>query len=358
MRVETTADGWQVTPPSRRFDIEIEEDLIEEVVRVHGYERVPTHAPSGELRLRLPPEAEVPARRLRAQLVARGYREAICYSFVAHELLQRWSLDQGTVPLANPLSLDLAVMRTSLLPGLVEALKRNLNRQQERVRLFESGLAFVNIDGQLEQTGRVAAVACGRAAPESWASPKRELDFFDLKADLETLLTLGGHRENVAFRPVAKPHLHPGRSAEVLLGGKPIGSIGGLHPRLLKVLDLDRDVYVFELSATDVNTGKLPRAHSLSRFPSLRRDLAVVVPDAVSYARIESCARTALGAQLTEVIVFDQYLGANLGSGVKSLAIGLILQDESRTLTDEDADHSVARAVAALERECGARLRG
>ena len=358
MRVDTVADGWQVTPPSRRFDIEIEEDLIEEIARVHGYERVPTLAPSGELRLHLRPEAQVAPARVRAQLAARGYREAICYSFVAHELLQRWSLAAGAVALANPLSADLGAMRTSLLPGLVEALKRNLNRQQERVRLFESGLVFANTDGDLRQVPHLAAVACGRALAESWSGDKREVDFYDLKADLQSILALRGDRDNLEFGPLDRPWLHPGRSAEVRIGGVAAGIIGSLHPRLLKALDLDDDVLVFELDMASATAAKLPRAQEISRFPSVRRDVAVVVPEAVAYAQIESAVRAALKDSLSELLVFDQYCGKNLGSGVKSLAIGLILQDDSRTLTDEDADRCVAHAVAAMERECQAKLRG
>jgi phenylalanyl-tRNA synthetase beta chain len=358
MHVESNAEGWQVLAPSRRFDIEIEEDLIEEIVRVHGYERVPTRAPSGELRLGLRPEAEVAPARLGGQLAARGYREAICYSFVARDLLQRWALADAGVALANPLSADLAIMRTALLPGLVEALKHNLNRQQERVRLFETGLIFAQTDGELRQVPHLAAAACGRAVPESWATDKRELDFFDIKADVESVLALAGHRADVSFRQLAVSHLHPGRSAEVLLDGASVGIVGGLHPRLLKALDLDRDVYVFEVDLNAVSAGRVPRAHALSRFPSLRRDIAIVVPAKVAYATIEACARCALGTQLAEVVVFDQYLGGNLGDDVKSLAMGLILQDDSRTLTDEDADKCVARVLAALERECQARLRG
>jgi phenylalanyl-tRNA synthetase beta chain len=358
MRVESRDEGWQVTAPTRRFDIDIEEDLIEEVARVHGYDRVPTHAPSGELRLGLRPEAQVAPTRLRAQLAARGYREAICYSFVASELLRRWSLSDGGVALANPLSADLGVMRTALLPGLVEALRHNLNRQQERVRLFETGLVFAQVVGELNQMPHLAGAACGRAATESWATDKRELDFFDVKADVQSALALAGHRSNVSFRQVSAAHLHPGRSAEILLDGKPIGTVGGLHPRLLKALDLDRDVYVFEVDLAALSAGDVPRAQALSRFPSLRRDIAIVVPVQIAYASIEACARAVLGPQLVEVVVFDQYLGANLGSEVKSLAMGLILQDDSRTLTDEDADKCVARALAALERECQARLRG
>jgi len=357
MHVDAIADGWQVTPPTRRFDIEIEEDLIEEVVRVHGYERVPTRAPSGELRLNLRSEAELAPARLRAQLAARDYREAICYSFVARELLEQWSLADGAVPLANPLSADLAVMRTSLLPGLVQAIRHNLNRQQERVRLFETGLVFSN-PADLSQVPRLAGAACGRAAAESWAVGKRELDFYDIKADLASVLELAGGGRAVQFRSTSVPWLHPGRSAEIAVDGKPAGYVGALHPRLLKSLDLANDVYVFEADLAMISASSVPRAKPLSQFPSSRRDIAVVVAQSVAYAAIEATIRTALGAQLVQVLVFDEFRGGNLGFGVKSLAIGLILQDDYRTLTDEDADACVARAVAALEREHQARLRG
>ena len=358
MSVERANDGWKATPPTRRFDIEIEEDLIEEVARIHGYENVPTHAPSGELALHLRPEKEVSIARLNSQLASSGYREAICYSFVARELLEKWSLADGGVALANPLSADLAVMRTSLLPGLVEILKSNRNRQQERVRLFETGLVFSNISGKLEQTSHIAAVACGRAHPESWSGDKRAVDFYDVKADVEELLALSGAKRAIDYRPSQKPWLHPGRSAEVFVDGHSIGLIGGLHPRLLKALDIDDDIQVFELDVAAVTAGHVPRARPISRFPSVRRDIAIVVPDSMPYASIETTARRALGAALADLLVFDQYAGPNLGSGVKSLAIGLILQDDSRTLTDQDADSFVAKAVTALEQECHARLRG
>jgi phenylalanyl-tRNA synthetase beta chain len=358
MKVERTSDGWKAIPPARRFDIEIEEDLIEEVARIHGYDNVPTHAPSGELALHLRPEKEVAIWRLNLQLASSGYREAICYSFVARELLEKWSLADGSVALANPLSADLAVMRTSLLPGLVEILKSNRNRQQERVRLFETGLIFNNGSGELKQTPNIAAVACGRAQPESWMGDKRTVDFYDVKADVANLLGLANGKRAIEYRPSGRSYLHPGRSAEVIVDGKPIGIVGGLHPRLLKALDIDDDIQVFELDIASVAAGTLPRAQPVSRFPSVRRDIAIVVPDSTPYASIETTARRALGAALSDLLVFDQYQGPNLGSGVKSLAIGLILQDDSRTLTDQDADSFVAKAVTALEQECHARLRG
>jgi phenylalanyl-tRNA synthetase beta chain len=356
MDVQPGGQGWSVTPPSRRFDIEIEEDLIEEVVRVHGYERVPTRSPSGQLRLNLPPEAQVPAERVRTQLVADGYYEAVCYSFVARDWLQRWSREAGAVALANPLSADLAVMRTSLLPGLVEALKHNANRQQERIRLFEIARVFqAGSDAPLE-TRRVAAVACGRALPEHWGGDKRAVDYYDLKADLEKLVALAGGRAE--FHPVDRPEFHPGRSAEVRVDGAFLGYLGALHPRLLKALDLDQDVYAFELDLDGLTAGRLPEAAELSRFPQVRRDIAVVLPEAVTWGQVETVLRSVGGAVLRDLLVFDRYSGTGLGSGLKSLAIGLILQDSYRTLTDQEADHLVASALAALERECGGRLRG
>lgn len=358
MTVVATSPGWSVTPPSRRFDIEIEEDLIEEVVRVHGYERVPTRAPSGQLRLGLPPEAQVPVERVRAQLVASGYYEAVCYSFVAREWLQRWSREEGAVALANPLSADLAVMRTSLLPGLVEALKHNANRQQERIRLFEIARVFHRRDAAPDETRRVAGVVCGRACPEQWGGDKRAIDFYDIKADLENLVGLAGNGRRAEFHSVDRPDFHPGRSAEVRLDGTHVGYIGALHPRLLKALDLDQDVYAFELDLDRLTAGRLPEAAELSRFPLVRRDIAVVVPETIAWAQVESVLRNVAGDVLRDLILFDRYSGAGLGSGLKSLAIGLILQDSYRTLTDQEADHFVASAVAALERECGGRLRG
>ncbi|MEO8673860.1 MAG: phenylalanine--tRNA ligase subunit beta [Tahibacter sp.] len=358
MQVVDIDSGWQVTAPSRRFDIDIEEDLIEEVIRVHGYERVPTRAPSGQLKLGLPPEATISAQRLRTQMVARGYFEAVCYSFVARDWLAAWSREPGAVALSNPLSADLAVMRTSLLPGLTQALLHNRNRQQERVRLFELARVFHTGDEGPVETSRIAAVVCGRSAPEDWTGDKRSVDYFDIKADLESLLGLAGRQRNLTFQPSNRPEFHPGRHAEVILDGRPIGFVGALHPRLLKKLDLDTDVYAFEVDTDAIAAGRLPFAAELSRFPMVRRDIAVVLPATMPWSQVESVLRGAVGDRLSDLIVFDRYAGAGLGSGLKSLAIGLILQDSYRTLTDQDADQCVASALVALERDCGGRLRG
>jgi len=361
MQVEASADGWRATPPSHRFDIEIEEDLIEEVVRVHGYERVPTRAPRGELLGPVLPEARLEISRLRAQLVARDYAEAVCYAFVPHDLLHTWRLDAGAVALANPLSADLGVMRTSLLPGLVAALAANRRRQQARVRLFEVGRVFrggTPADPSPVESERIAGVACGRAVAENWASEARALDFFDVRGDAESLFALTNAADAFSFTPGGPAWLHPGQAAEVRRDGVAVGWIGALHPDLLAKLDLDDDVFVFEFDVAAVSRRDLPRAEAVSRYPSVRRDLSFELPEAVPYAAVEAAIRDAVGETLARVVLFDRYAGPNLGSGVKSLAIGLILQDRYRTLTDQDADRCTALAVSALESVCKAKLRG
>ena len=360
MHVSGHVDGWDVTPPTRRFDIAIEEDLIEEIARIHGYDRIPLHAPTGQIQLAPLPEARIADMALRQQLAARGYFEAINFAFVDASTLAKWQLGADVVELANPLSAELGVMRPALLPGLVEAAKRNLARQQLRVRLFECGRTFrTTTPGDAPaETLRLAGVAVGNAHEEQWGEARRVQDFHDLKGDLESLLALAGTIENIRYVPASDPWLHPGRSAEIWRGETRLGVLGHLHPRLLKTLDLDQETLVFELDLAPLSERAVPRAGEVSRYPSVRRDLAVVVPEAVSWDRLEASLKGALGGLLHEVRVFDRYVGPGLEAGFKSLAMGLILQDASRTLTDLDADGAVAAALAALDRDCGAKLRG
>lgn len=356
MQVTSINDGWSVLPPTRRFDIAIEEDLIEEVARIHGYDRIPTTTPTGQVSLVAPSETRVEERVLRRQLTGRDFLEAINYAFVDARTLATWQLDDRAVVLANPLSADLGVMRTALLPGLVDALARNRARQQNRVRLFELGKVFHLVDGAApRETRRIAAVACGPQAAEQWAGDSREVDFFDLKAEVEALLALAGARAE--FRADARPFGHPGRSASVWRDGREIGWIGHLHPGLARALDLDGEVVGFELDLEPLAERTVPRAGELSRYPSVRRDIALVVPESTPWAALETSLQTALGPLLREVRLFDRYVGPGLDEGSKSLAMGLILQDVSRTLTDRDADQAVATALEALARDCGARLR-
>ncbi|WP_295945522.1 phenylalanine--tRNA ligase subunit beta [uncultured Xanthomonas sp.] len=359
MDVVASADGWQVTAPSRRFDIAIEEDLIEELARIHGYDRLPTTLPAGATRIAMDSETQLDERSVRRQLLARDLLETINYAFVDAALLDQWGLHDGRVALANPLSAELAVMRPSLLPGLVAALGRNAARQAGRVRLFELGKVFAaaaEAGAAPTETQRVAAAVCGDADALQWGLPARKVDFHDLKGDLESLAAASGAR--LDYRASTHPFAHPTRSADVYRDDVRIGWIGQLHPRLLQAMQIDVDVLAFELDLAPLAARALPRAAELSRFPSVRRDLAVVVPDAVSWAALARSVRAAVGPLLREVVLFDRYVGAGVEAGCKSLAMGLILQDNTRTLTDRDVEAVVADAVAALAREHDARMRG
>ena len=355
LSVETTTDGWRVTAPARRFDLAIEEDLVEEIARIHGYDAIPTTLPGGATRLVSPSETRSSEHDARRQLVARDYLEAINYAFVDADLLATWQLADGGVALANPLSAELGVMRTRLLPGLVAALGRNAARQQSRIRLFEIGKTFAASSDAPIETRRIAAVAGGDAAAEQWGEAARKLDFHDIKGDLDSLAALSG--ATLEYRASTPPFAHPGRSADVYRDGACIGWIGQLHPRLQQALDLDADVYGFELALDALQARALPRATGLSKYPSVRRDLAFVVPERVSWDAMRATAKHAAGEVLRELRLFDRYAGKGVENGFKSLAMALILQDESRTLIDRDVEAVVADVVAALKSEHDAVIR-
>lgn len=354
--VEGTADGWRVTPPTRRFDLAIEEDLIEEVARIHGYDAIPTTLPGDATRLAARTETRVDEATVRRQLAARDHVEAITYAFVDAALLAKWNADASVVALANPLSAELGVMRSQLLPGLVAALARNTTRQQSRVRLFELGKTFAaNANDAPIETLRVAAVVCGAAASQQWGASERSIDFHDLRGDLDSLAALSG--AVLQCRPSQASWGHPGRSADVFRDGVKLGWIGQLHPRLQLALDLDVDVVAFELDLEPLLLRALPKAKPLSKYPSVRRDLAFVVAQSVPWAAISVTAKAAAGVFLQELRLFDCYAAKGVETGFKSFAMGLILQDESRTLTDRDVDAVVAGVTAALGRRHDARIR-
>ncbi|WP_242112367.1 phenylalanine--tRNA ligase subunit beta [Luteimonas aquatica] len=360
--VEVLAEGWRVTPPSRRFDIAIEEDLIEEVARIHGYDAIPGALPGSTSGILAPSETRLGEAELRRRMTARDYLETVNYAFVDAALLQRWDAAAGGVALANPLSAELGVMRTRLLPGLVESLSRNAARQQPRVRLFEIGKVFAAAEGgdadtrpAPVETPRIAAAVYGSAAPEQWDEKPRAADFHDLKGDLDSLAALADAR--LDYRPSQAPWGHPGRSADVLRDGVQVGWIGELHPRLQRAQDLDHPVIAFELDLAALQQRALPRSGALSKFPSVRRDLAFIFPESVAWSAIAATVRTAAGTPLRELHLFDRYVGRGVESGFKSLAMGLILQEDSRTLTDRDVESVVAEVTAALTSAHGARIR-
>ncbi len=349
--------AWTVTAPSDRFDIEIEEDLIEEVARIYGYDNIPAALPAGELDPGLRSETQLTLQSIQQALCAAGYTEAINYSFTSSDLLKMFSMDEHLLPLANALSADLEVMRTALLPGLMETLSGNLRRQQDRLRFFETGTVFDQED-ELTETQHLAAVACGKVLPEQWGSQSRDVDFYDLKGDLESVLALRGETGEVEFRHSTYPWLHPGQSATVSIDGVDIGWIGSVHPSILKQMEIKGSVLAFELDINVLSKREIPSTNIISRYPSARRDLALIVPEKITFSEIRRNVIDLSGDLLTNLVLFDLYSGQNIEKGYKSLAIGLILQNVSCNLTDEVVDSLVQDVVRGLEERLDAQLRG
>lgn len=358
MQVEPAGSDWQVTAPSFRFDIANEADLIEELARVYGYDRIPSARPRARIAMIPQPEAKVALERLRAILVDRGYQEAITYSFVDPKLQRLLDPENPPIALANPISADLSVMRTTLWAGLVRALAYNQNRQQSRVRLFETGLRFTQGPEGVRQEPGIAGLISGSAYPEQWGEPERPADFYDLKGDVEALLAATGRAEEFRFVAARHPALHPGQTARIERAGTPVGWLGTLHPEIERELDLTGPVLLFELDLVAVQEGAVPRFRELSVFPSVRRDIAVVLGEQVPTQAVSDCVRAAAGERLQALELFDVYRGKGIDPGRKSLALGLILQDSSRTLTDSDVEAVIERVVAELKQQFGATLRG
>ncbi|MBY5925784.1 MULTISPECIES: phenylalanine--tRNA ligase subunit beta [unclassified Halomonas] len=357
MAVDAHDRGWTVKVPSWRFDITIEEDLIEEVARIHGYNRLPVRRPAVRLGLKADHEAQSPLGRLRRQMTARGYQEAITYSFVAPEL-QRTLLPEAVSPvLANPISADLSVMRASLFPGLVRALEHNLNRQQTRVRLFESGLVFRGELDDLEQVPMLGAVVCGSRLPEGWTGGRDKVDFFDLKGDLESLLEVSGDADAWRFEPGEHPSLHPGQCARILHRGEEAGWIGTLHPAVKGKLGLKTDAVLFEVRLDALSQGRIPAFAPLSRYPEVRRDLAFVIDEDQPVQALLDRVRAEAGEWLTDLALFDVYQGKGVAEGRKSVALGLTWQHPSRTLNDEEINQLVDAIVATARQGVDAELR-
>jgi phenylalanyl-tRNA synthetase beta chain len=356
LEVKPDRKGWQARPPSFRPDLRIEEDLIEEIARVHGYADIPVADLPAGTRPGRAPEDRADSDSLASVLVERGYQEAITYSFVAPAEEAAFSGRDDALRLANPISSELAVMRTSLWPGLAAALRHNVNRQQRRVRFFEIGLRYILQDDELKQEKMIAGLACGAALPEQWDHDGRRVDFFDLKADVQALADASGGGE-IVCQTAGHSSLHPGQSARLMLAGEPAGWLGRIHPRLAERLDLPEETVLFELRMDVVGRGRVPAYRTVSRYPSIRRDLAVVVEETVAVAELLTVSQEAGGEILQDVVIFDVYRGKGIEAGRKSIAFGLILQDSSRTLTDEEVDTVVGRVQARLHERFGASIR-
>ncbi|ADE16254.1 phenylalanyl-tRNA synthetase, beta subunit [Nitrosococcus halophilus Nc 4] len=357
LEVERIAEGWRAKVPSFRFDLALEIDLIEELGRLHGYDGLPSTRPVGQIRPMLKTEAGVSVSRIREVLVDRGYQEAITYSFVDPKL-QQWLDPEGTpVALNNPISTDMAVMRTTLWSGLIQALRYNVHRQQERIRLFEYGLTFNGQLTYLKQERTIAGLVSGACYPEQWGVAARPVDFFDLKGDVEALLGLGGQRDCFEFVAEQHPALHPGQSARIVREGRPVGWVGALHPALEGKLDLGGHVYLFALQVEAVECGGLPAFQSLSKFPAIRRDIAFLVSKNIPAQAVFDCLKGLESDILKEFQLFDVYTGKGVDPDKKSLALRLILQHPSYTLTDDKVNAFMERVVTGLTTELGAIIR-
>jgi phenylalanyl-tRNA synthetase beta chain len=357
------AQAIDVTPPSYRFDLQIEADLIEEVARVHGFERIPVRPPLAPAVMRTAPENHRDAHQLRDVLAAAGYQEVINFGFVEADWERDFAGNGDPIRLLNPIASQLAVMRTSLIGGLVDKVRYNLNRRQPRVRVFEVGRVFLRQpgapEGVLEVAGirqpmRVAAVAYGTADAEQWGVRSRPVDFFDVKGDLQVLaapLTL-------AFEPARHPALHPGRSARVLLNGTPIGWLGELQPQWQQKYELPQPLVLFEVDALPLQTVPVPAYQPVSRFPSVTRDLSFVVDAALPVQGLLDDLGALRAPGVTRVFLFDVYQGEGVPEGKKSLAFRVLLQDTEKTLTDADVDLAVQQLRDRLAMRFGAQLRG
>jgi len=354
-------DNFRVTPPSWRFDMEVEEDLIEEIARLYGYDNIPSVSPRGALKMQVQPEARRPAYRLRQMLADRGYQEVVNFAFVE----EAWEADFAAnvaeaelIRLANPIASQMAVMRSTLFGGLISNLITNLKRKQTRVRLFEVGRTFhrsadaVPVNG-FHQPWKLAGLAFGGALPEGWGSGARKVDFYDVKGDIEALLAPAVLR----FEKLAHPALHPGRAARILFEGRDIGCIGEVHPEWVQKYDLPQAPVVFELDFDAVKAANVPAYAEVSKFPPVIRDLAIVVDQNVVLQTLLDGLKGQVSDLIQDIQLFDVYVGKGIPENKKSLAFRIVMQDTQRTLQDSEVDAAMQQLVSCFEQAFGAQLR-
>lgn len=358
--VEQIQDGWLVTPSSWRFDIQIEEDLIEEIARIYGYNRIPNHAPVAQLAVQPQSEKQLNLQRVRTLFVDSDYQEIISYSFVDPDIQRLLHPTENTLILPNPISREMSAMRISLMTGLLTAVRYNQNRQQHRIRLFETGLRFIpneNSENGIAQETVLGMVIAGDRFPISWQEKNQPVDFFDLKGDLERLLNLTEANKSIQFHAQALPMLHPGQSATVCIDGKNIGFIGTLHPQIAQKLGITGNVVVAEILWQAIDKKSIPSMQDISRFPANKRDLALVVDKNIPAQDILNACVLAGGKQLVDVTLFDVYQGEHLKASKKSLAISLTIQDKQKTLEEKDINLVIDGILQALASQFNAYLR-
>lgn len=382
---ESVNDGWQVTVPSHRFDIALEADLLEELARIYGYENLPVEPPVGDMVFNLKPEARRDLDVIKRHMVSRGYLEAITYSFIDPALHEKFFAEQTAVELMNPISSDMAVMRTSLLPGLVGAVQHNLSRQQKRIKLFETGQSFIASDKKVSHVKTLAGVACGERVAESWLSKREavklagkkadEIDFYDVKGDVESLLKVSGDTSlnQIVFQPLTSVgdalednssgvfsrlgHLHPGQTTLVKSGEDVIGYCGLIHPKLAKQLKLGADVWVFELLLDALCDRQVPVFSEVSRYPAVRRDFAFLIDSKHALGDVLASARSLAGEYLADAVIFDFYADESLGEGKQSVALAVTWQSTQETLADDQISTFSATVIEGLSKQYQVELR-
>lgn len=357
MNVKKRGDVFQVTMPSHRFDCALEIDLIEEIARIYGYKNIPAHI--YDAGLTIPPIAsnKISNKTMRALLKHRDYHEVITYSFVDPKMQKLLDPEQIPLTLTNPMASNMSVMRTNLWPGLLDTLVYNLNRQQIRARLFEIGLRFCEIKGKLKQQQVIAGIAYGLQNREQWSETKRLVDFYDVKADIETILHETCNFENFVFTAAAHPVLHPGKCAQILKNNRLVGYLGILHPDIARQLRLKDEAVLFELLLDEIQDKVIPRYQPVSKYPAIRRDLAFLADKNVLAAQIEMIIKNQTGELLTDLMVFDVYHNKNMDSQKKSIALGLTLQCFDRTLNDHEVNELLTQVITSLEEKLGLELR-
>ena len=360
LSVETTEEGWVAVAPTWRFDIAIEQDLIEEVGRIYGYDNIPNQHPTAALTMHNHVEANIPLKRVRNLLVDRGFQEAVTYSFVEPEQQKLIVPEIEPLILPFPISAEMSAMRLGLIQGLLNTVVHNQKRQQSRVRLFEYGLRFIpceSAENGMRQEPMLAGVIAGTRSDEHWDMATNTVDFFDLKGDLEAILELSANDKAYTFTATQHPALHPGQSAAIVVDGKEVGVIGAIHPELERKFGLNGRTIVFEIEWAAINQKVIPEAVALSKFPANRRDIAVVVDDSVASGDIVAACLAQGGEFLQDARLFDVYVGKGVEEGKKSLAIALTLQSVERTLEDADIAGAVDAIVAHIGERFGATLR-
>jgi phenylalanyl-tRNA synthetase beta chain len=348
----------KVTVPARRSDITTEIDLIEEIARLYGYDNIPLHDIVAPLTIHPLPESQLTLSSLRHAFSDLGYHEVVTYSFIDPKLQEMFYGAGQSKELLNPMTAEMAVMRGSLWPGLVNTCLYNQNRQQDRIRLFESGQQFTFVHGQLQQQMMLSGLICGTALPRQWGNSNRVADFFDLKGDLENIFKLSFAQDQFSFKKGSHLALHPGQTADIYRNGKYLGVLGMLHPSISQALKVEGSVYLFSLLLDSVTAAQVPQFQSLSRFPEIHRDIAILLDQSVPALDIQATIRQESGELLKNIDIFDVYQGKGIPPGLKSIALSLTLQHSSRTLVDDEVAKLMERIMVALKERFNAELRG